>query len=150
MKKKTVLLIDDQPNAMRYYIKALKARGFEVLIVSSADQAWEFFSDPHPEVSVVILDIMMPEGSHINDPHNGLGTGIFLHKRIVAQEAVLAVRKRPLPIAALTNLRREDILEEVRALSTETPYDTFRVWSKLEFEDPRDFVAEFDAWLDSL
>lgn len=150
MRKRTVLLIDDQPGAMRYYIKALKGSGFDVVVVSSADKAWDFFGEPHPEVNVVILDIMMPEGSHVEDPHNGLGTGIFLHRRIVSQEAVHAVRKRPLPIAVLTNLRREDILEEVRGLSTQTPYDTFRVWSKLDFEDPRDFVKEFESWLSSL
>ncbi len=148
----TVVLIDDEPYAMKYYTMGLELEGFEVVELATADKAYEFFEEPHPEVRVVVLDIMMPPGEHLadEDHQQGLRTGIFIYSRILEQEALLAIRHRPLPVAVLTNVSNPTTLELLARVQQERgPGTPLRVWAKMDVS-PMAFGDQLARWLKEL
>lgn len=58
MKKPRVLVIDDEPEAVKYVGANLRARGHEVLTAQDGREAIKVFSEA--AVDLIILDIMMP------------------------------------------------------------------------------------------
>jgi len=149
MAKRVAVLIDDEPEPMKYYIKALELLKFKVLVLPSADKAWEFFGEPHPEVQVVILDIMMPPGKYLrNVAHaDGLRTGIFVYQRIVEQLAVQEARRHPLPVAVLTNVSNAITLSALnKARSDCGPY---KIWEKMG-TSPMTFADQLVRWMEEL
>ena len=150
MKPPRIVFIDDQPAALRYYIRALEDKGYEITILSSSDAAWEFFGEPRDDVKAVILDVMMPEGSHVKDPSHGMATGIYLIRRILMQEVVHKRSKTNIPIAVLTNRNIREVMDDVRTLVGNEYVSNLKVWSKLDFSDPFEFGNVFSKWLSSV
>ena len=78
---KRIVMIDDEPGAVRYYRQALESRGYVVEMLDSADKARRWVTEPclHPTAAMV-LDLMMPPGKVFTaqETHNGLGTGLCL------------------------------------------------------------------------
>ncbi len=98
-----VMLIDDDKEAMMYYIMALKQEGFDVEQVPGPDEAMEYIcnqSNCRPDI--IILDIMLPPGKrYAGNPacDNGLRTGILLYPE-------LKEHCNNVPFLVLTNLRK--------------------------------------------
>jgi two-component system KDP operon response regulator KdpE len=61
MKKPVVLVVDDEPQILRVMRASLPIRGYEVLTVSSGEEALNQLSKQVPDL--VILDLAMPEMS---------------------------------------------------------------------------------------
>lgn len=145
----TVVFIDDEPNRIRFYIRAVQSRGYQILVLQDTDDAWEFFQQPRPEVRAVVLDIMMPPGKHLADAAHvgGTRTGVFLYRRILEQMAIQAIHRHSIPIAALTQVNDPETLNMLQEVQLEhRPNERFEVWSKHGL-DPDDFADQFQTWL---
>jgi len=57
-KKKTVLVVDDQPRVLKFIEIDLKLRGFNVVTTSSGEEALELVNVKNPDI--VLLDMIMP------------------------------------------------------------------------------------------
>lgn len=57
-KKKSVLVVDDQPKVLKFIEIDLKLRGFHVVTTGSGEQALELIRSINPDV--VLLDMIMP------------------------------------------------------------------------------------------
>lgn len=55
----TVLVVDDEAQLLRLLVRVLEKRGFRVFSAADARAAWETF-EAHPEIDVVLLDIVIP------------------------------------------------------------------------------------------
>jgi two-component system, OmpR family, KDP operon response regulator KdpE len=57
-KKKSVLIVDDQPKVLKFIEIDLKLRGFHVVTTGSGEKALELITSMKPDV--VLLDMIMP------------------------------------------------------------------------------------------
>ena len=57
-RKKTVLVVDDEPGILRFLSIKLKISGYEVVTASSGEQALELVRPARPDI--ILLDIIMP------------------------------------------------------------------------------------------
>lgn len=145
----TVVFIDDEPNRIKFYIRAVQARGYQPEVLQGADDAWEYFQQEQAGIRAVVLDIMMPPGRHLADaPHvGGTRTGVFLYRRILEQLALQAMHGRHIPIAVLTQVNDPETLKMLQEVQLEhRPEERFEVWSKHGL-DPDDFADQFETWL---
>ena len=55
-----ILVIEDQPNLLRSIARTLQESGFDVLTADTLQAARDLMS---PDVDLVILDLMLPDGS---------------------------------------------------------------------------------------
>lgn len=58
MKKSRVLVVDDEPEAVKYVVANLRARGLDVVSAQDGREALKLFGET--TVDLIILDIMMP------------------------------------------------------------------------------------------
>lgn len=58
---RTILVVDDEPMALKLVQSILEKRGFEVLISTSAKQAVKLFEAQSEKIELLISDIVMPE-----------------------------------------------------------------------------------------
>jgi two-component system, cell cycle sensor histidine kinase and response regulator CckA len=58
---RTILVVDDEPMALKLVQSILEKRGFEVLASTSAKQAVELFEAERERIELLISDIVMPE-----------------------------------------------------------------------------------------
>lgn len=95
-----LLVIDDEMEAMRFYLTALR-RYYEVTHIAGPDEALAYVSDEsQPRPAAVVLDVMLSPGQkYLNNPDakRGLRTGILLY------EEVLATKWPAVPLLVLTN-----------------------------------------------
>ncbi|RME26408.1 MAG: response regulator [Deltaproteobacteria bacterium] len=61
--KKTVLVVDDEPDVVEYFRTVLQDNGFEVMTAPDGKEAWKLVESNRPDL--VTLDISMPEKSGI-------------------------------------------------------------------------------------
>ena len=145
----TVVFIDDEPNRIRFYIRAIKARRYQTHELQDTDDAWEYFRESRPDVCAVVLDVMMPPGKHLADAAHvgGTRTGVFLYRRILEQMAIQAIHHHSIPIAVLTQVNDPETLKMLQEVQLEhRPDERFEVWSKHGL-DPDDFADQFETWL---
>jgi DNA-binding NtrC family response regulator len=62
----TIVVVDDQPVALKFCSSALRVAGYRVLTASSGKKALEFFQPNRPLVDLALIDIVMPEMSGID------------------------------------------------------------------------------------
>lgn len=108
MKKKTVLLIDDEVNTyMNYYIYALQEKDLEVISCPSVDEARVLLKEK--QFDVIIIDVILPPGEWFKDTltNEGLLTGKFL-----AEQAFLLQPQAK--IVFLTNMPDLSLVEDMR------------------------------------
>jgi CheY-like chemotaxis protein len=60
-KKVTILIAEDEEDLREMYVMALSGAGFEVLEAKNGKEALEFLAREHEKISMVLLDIVMPE-----------------------------------------------------------------------------------------
>ena len=58
---RTILVVDDEPMALKLVQSILEKRGFEVVISTSPSQALEIFQELQDRIELLISDIVMPE-----------------------------------------------------------------------------------------
>ncbi len=61
MKKHTILIVEDEENLAKTIALNLKLENYEVIIASKGNEALKLFSVNKNEISLVLLDIMLPE-----------------------------------------------------------------------------------------
>lgn len=59
----TVLVVDDEPLVLAFAEQGLRRLGYEVLLAESGRKALEIYRQQAPQISWVLLDVMMPEMS---------------------------------------------------------------------------------------
>ncbi len=61
MTEKTILIIEDEPDAAELFAEMMRVSGFNVLKITSSASAFVMLADKQPDL--VVLDIMMPDVS---------------------------------------------------------------------------------------
>jgi CheY-like chemotaxis protein len=64
MKRKIILLVDDEPDILVYLDTVLQDHGYDVMISDNADDALDMMKKTKPDL--VCMDIMMPKKSGLN------------------------------------------------------------------------------------
>jgi CheY-like chemotaxis protein len=77
---RTILVVDDEPMALKLVQSILEKRGFEVLISSNPRQAVKIFEARREDIELLISDVVMPEMD-----------GPMLARRLVAMNPSLPV-----------------------------------------------------------
>ncbi|MGC9969852.1 MAG: response regulator [Bryobacteraceae bacterium] len=95
----TILVVDDEPMALKLVQSVLERRGFDVLTSESPLQALEIFHSQHHRIELLISDIVMPEMD-----------GATLANRIVALNP-------DLPVLFMSGLVTAREVEQVGALA---------------------------------
>ncbi|MFC1587696.1 response regulator [Planctomycetota bacterium] len=153
---KTVLIVDDEADVIRFLQMALEDAGFDVVLASNGVEALEKVKEQVPDL--ISLDIVMPKGSgvkfhrdlkknsewsripviivsgHARDDEGKAdfqemtlsGPGVYLEKPVTAESYVKAVR-RVLGLEKLGNLPEAITLkDEVRSLIESADTDTLK------------------------
>lgn len=60
VEKKTILIVDDEPDIVNLTEKFLKLGEFESISCSNGRDAMKIVEERHDEIALVLLDIMMP------------------------------------------------------------------------------------------
>ena len=61
--KKTILIIDDEPDTLAYFSNLLQDEGFETLVAENGEEAMKKLTKSKPDL--ITLDISMPETSGV-------------------------------------------------------------------------------------
>jgi CheY-like chemotaxis protein len=98
-----VLIVDEEPAAMGYYIDALTECGFDVGVCENPSEAADMCRSLMPDL--IILDIMMPPGDKYRgeNHHDGLRTGFFVLRD-------LRSCCKDVPVIVLTNVTDRESL----------------------------------------
>jgi CheY-like chemotaxis protein len=107
---KTILFIDDERFWAQNYVQHLEKK-FTVVLRDRAIEALEHLKKHGHDLSLVILDIMMPspEGVEPKRTEDGLSTGLYLLDQIHE-----LVTSNQLPVVILTNRAPKFVEEEVK------------------------------------
>jgi CheY-like chemotaxis protein len=55
-----IIVVDDEPDILRYIREILQHVNYEVITATSGDQAWALFKEHQPEIDMVLTDVVMP------------------------------------------------------------------------------------------
>ena len=106
-----ILFVDDERHAMAPTILALEADGHRVTVARDGTEALEAMRQMGTsQPDLIILDIMMPEGTEIHTDDEGRSTGVELYRKLRAEMNI------DTPIVVLTVVTDPAIL---RHLSTD-------------------------------
>ena len=102
-----ILFVDDEGRYVDVYVAELKDSGYTVELKTDVDSALKFFREHHKDISLLILDIVMPAGQEFQevDTEYGLRTGVLFYEKIKEINSTL-------PVIILTNLNKEDLDEK--------------------------------------
>lgn len=89
---KKILIAEDEDDLREMYSMALQAKGFEVLQAENGVQALEWLEKKYGEISLILLDIVMPEMD-----------GFETLEKVKADE-----RFRKIPVIVSTNLDNDE------------------------------------------
>ena len=104
----SVIIIDDDPAPMAFYIKAFQDSGFNVKHITTVREAIHDIETAVVPPDAYVLDIMMPPGDELplEQSNYGLTSGIEIYKRIRA-------KYQNIPIVVLTNVSAPHILAQL-------------------------------------
>jgi len=102
----TILFVDDESREMDSFRLELVMTGHEVAFKTKTDDAWKYFEENLAGIDMLILDIMMPSGSLLNDEdtENGLRTGILFFQKLREKEPRM-------PVVILTNVSDKSVAD---------------------------------------
>ena len=60
LKKRPILVVDDEPDILNLTTKFLELGGFKIITSNNAKEAMKVIEERHKEISLVLLDVMMP------------------------------------------------------------------------------------------
>jgi CheY-like chemotaxis protein len=94
-----ILFIDDEPDLLKDYDKALRTLGFDVRWASDVEDGMKYFLEHKDEIEAVVLDIMMPPPAILGDRVTdfGLRTG----ERVLAR---IREESDRVPVMVFTNM----------------------------------------------
>jgi DNA-binding response OmpR family regulator len=118
---KKVLVVDDDPNTVKFLSAALEDNGYEPIGAQNGKEGLEKIMSEKPDL--VILDVMMPKK-----------TGFVLFKQLRRDDNF-----KDLPVIMLTGVA--EILEDLDAQSEDTlerPYDSLREKMREAIKDMKD------------
>jgi CheY-like chemotaxis protein len=110
MDKKTVLIVEDERYYNRGMGEELEENGYEVKWAASGDEALKLLELGEISVDLIILDIMMPSGTHLIDSKGGRRTGVKLCEYL---RRTLGLRT---PIIFHTVVEDEDVHHEIERI----------------------------------
>jgi len=129
---KQVLLIDDDPNTVKYLSVLLEEHGYDPVSAGDGAEGLQRIQQAKPDL--VVLDVMMPKKS-----------GFVLFKQLKKDD-----RYKDIPILMLTGI--SGILEEMESRKEETfekPYDSLREALKKAIREMReDGLVRPDMFVD--
>jgi CheY-like chemotaxis protein len=120
----TILVVDDEPMALKLVQSVLERRGFVVLTAESALQALEIFDSQRHRIELLISDIVMPEmdGAALANRIVALNPGLpvlFMSGLVTAREieqvgalAQFAFIRKPFRPATLVQAVRKMLTDE--------------------------------------
>lgn len=107
---KQILFVDDEPEFVRPQVDALMSNGYEVILKTNADEAFDFLSIHKPDL--IILDLIMPprkaDASKNTSAPDFVETGVKLHHAIREDLRLVDV-----PIVFLSVVRDQQIRHEL-------------------------------------
>ncbi|MGD9200440.1 MAG: response regulator [Chitinispirillia bacterium] len=153
--KKTVLIVDDEKDVVRFLTMALEDAGFDVLVANNGVEALEILKKNKPDL--ISLDVVMPGGSglkfhrelkkntawtripvlvvtgHARDDLGKAdfaemtisGPGVYLEKPVTADTYVNAINKI-LGIEEKEDISSSTVKNEVKALLNSTDPETLK------------------------
>ncbi|MFQ5612704.1 MAG: response regulator transcription factor [Anaerolineae bacterium] len=144
MKKTRVLVVDDEPETVKYVSANLRARGYEVLTAEDGRKALKVFDEA--VVDLVVLDIMMPGP-------DGFEVCRAIRRQSEVPIIMLSARGQEKDIVRALNLGADDyltkpfgveeMLARVRAVLRRTSYASAILRPPLAVDDLRiDFAAQ--------
>ncbi len=86
MKKKKILIIDDEPDVVTFLITLLEDQGFETCAAQDGEEGWEKIQKERPDL--ICLDILMPRK-----------TGIKLYRQVRQNQTLKCI-----PVVIITGL----------------------------------------------
>ncbi len=106
-----ILFIDDEEARTRPWVEQLREAGFEVEVLSSADEARRALEAADPP-QCVVLDLMIPADGEVPDRETGYGTrtGLWLLQRFRESHAQA-------PVVVLTNVDDPGVEDAVIGLA---------------------------------
>ncbi len=105
-----ILFVDDEPRYVRLFLEELKYAGLRYAYMRKVDDALDFVDENLADVSLLVLDIMMPPGRSFDSAQTryGLDTGIRFYERVRRNSPAL-------PVIILTNVTDEEAARRFRA-----------------------------------
>lgn len=105
--KPTILIVDDDNLVVKFYTRALEEEGFKVRQTYDPDETLKLIEKEKPDLSAIILDIMMPPGETYSDEdtQEGLRTGTFLYNDLKAYYPNV-------PVVVLTNVTDQETIRQ--------------------------------------
>lgn len=99
-----ILIIDDEQRYIQNYQEELEDIGFKTLLLGDVDEAYEALELRKGELEGIVLDIMMPYGTHFtaDETLEGVKTGIKFYERI---EPLV----KDVPVFVLTNVSNPEV-----------------------------------------
>ena len=79
--KRLLLLVNDNEAIMDVYKRMLRGNGFDIHFCSSPDAALRFSRKKRGDISIIIMEIILPPGRAYaaEDTRQGIRTGLFLY-----------------------------------------------------------------------
>ncbi len=105
-----ILFVDDEKREVESYVRELQLSGFHVCFQNDVDSALRYFRENAENISILVLDLMMPAGSAFakEDTDMGLRTGVRFYDSVRA-------RAPDLPVIVLTNVSDESVARRFSA-----------------------------------
>lgn len=125
MKKATILYVEDEQFLMSGVVDSLSVE-YNVIVARNADRGLKILENQHQQISLILLDIMMPQGELVRDPHHGRTSGVEF-TRIVLQE-----KSYRIPIVCYTVVDDQRVRDTLRKLGVKEIVSKTELPSKLE------------------
>ena len=125
MKRFTILYVEDEQYLMSGVVDSLSV-DYDVIIARNADQGLKALENQHQQISLILLDIMMPQGQLVRDPNRGRTSGVEF-ARIVLQDKGYRI-----PIVCYTVVDDLRVRDTLRSLGVKEIVSKAELPSKLE------------------
>lgn len=135
-----LLLVDDEigrkhVDYMKFYVWALEKAGYDVATASSFESALEVVQRHYTSFSLIIADLMMPQGLSLSleETEGGLRTGVFLCDRLkeIAPKVPILILTQQHDQTILNMLqKRSNVLKIINKLDC-TPYELSKIVAEI-------------------
>jgi len=71
--KKTILVVDDEPDIVNLTQKFLELENYDTITCNNGKEALKIVEEKYPDIVLILLDVMMPGGAdgYITKPFSG-------------------------------------------------------------------------------
>lgn len=125
MTKRTILYVDDEQWLMGGIVDSLSV-DYNVLTARNADQALTLLESGKHKIDLIVLDIMMPVGKRIRDPHRGRTSGVEFARIVLKQ------KEYDIPIVCYTVVNDRKVHSELKQIGVKEVVSKRALPSELE------------------